>query len=75
MNTGTIPDENVIASIKIIDSMVRTEKERHKKALEKLDKDRRDIQAMCAHLKWRYVPDASGNNDDWDYCETCGLEK
>jgi hypothetical protein len=26
----------------------------------------------CPHPETEYVPDASGNNDDWDKCLYCG---
>jgi hypothetical protein len=33
------------------------------------------IRNKCPHSHVKYVPDASGNNDSFEYCVTCGLEK
>lgn len=33
------------------------------------------IRNECPHSEVKYVPDASGNNDSFNYCVTCGLEK
>ena len=33
-----------------------------------------EIQSKCKHQLTKYVPDASGNNDSYTYCEICGKE-
>ena len=30
-------------------------------------------QKQCTH-NWKYVPDASGNNDSYHHCDICGLD-
>jgi len=32
------------------------------------------IRKECTHTSTKYVPDQSGNNDSYSYCESCGLE-
>lgn len=34
-----------------------------------------ELRSKCDHSLVKYVPDASGNNDSFEYCLTCGLEK
>lgn len=66
--------ETVIEAMRKIRELDTAETKRHKEAVWQLKNDARHIQALCPHPKWIHVPDASGNNGSWDYCETCGLE-
>jgi hypothetical protein len=43
------------------------------KNLEWLGKCLFEIQLKCKHKKETYIPDASGNNDSYYECQTCGL--
>jgi len=46
--------------------------EKHKKELEPLNKEIKEFKAKCKHWKTVYVPDASGNNDWYIECYSCG---
>ena len=35
----------------------------------------RQVREECPHNEVKYVPDASGNNDSFNYCVTCGEER
>jgi hypothetical protein len=51
------------------------EYELYKKRVGKLTDILRKIQNSCLHEETHYVPDASGNNDSYMYCEFCRLER
>lgn len=36
---------------------------------------KKSIRQLCDHSDNTYVPDASGNNDSYHVCNTCGLER
>lgn len=67
-------EEAVRLAMDNIDKLEREEAKRHQDAKDALLRERKHIQALCPHPRWVHVPDASGNNGSWDYCDTCGLE-
>lgn len=61
---------------KLYEFRVKEEKEdeRHRKAILKIQNERRAIQTECSHKNTIYHPDPSGNNDSYHECTTCGKE-
>ncbi len=52
------------------------ERERHDKAVKKLQAAVFDLQENgCPHETWSFNPDPSGNNDSYYECDTCGRER
>ena len=56
----------------VLEEAVAAEQERHHTKLGDFAAERQALQSQCSHPVTKYVPDPSGNNDTYYYCQTCG---
>lgn len=54
-----------------LDTAEEQELTRHHTKIGDIAAARHALQAQCSHPETKYVPDASGNNDSYYYCEIC----